>query len=56
LVHNHPSGDELPSTEDQLIASNLQQTGKILKIPVKDFVIIGKNWFSFFERECGEFD
>ena len=54
LVHNHPSGEEVPSTEDKLIAKNMQQTGRILKIPIMDFVIIGKGCFSFFERNMND--
>ena len=51
LVHNHPSGDPTPSTEDKLITKKLVSVGKLHQIPVRDHVIIGKGYFSFFESE-----
>jgi len=50
LVHNHPSGDPTPSTEDKLITNKLVQVGKFHQIPVLDHVIIGEGYFSFFEE------
>ena len=51
LVHNHPSGDPIPSTEDKLITNKLVQVGKLHQIPVWDAMIIGEGYFSFFEYE-----
>ena len=53
LVHNHPSGDQQPTREDHEITEEMVEVGRLMKIPLKDHVIIGKGWFSFFERDCG---
>ena len=41
FVHNHPSGDPVPSREDKLITERLVSTGEIIGIKVLDHVIIG---------------
>lgn len=41
LVHNHPSGDPSPSTDDISITSRLVEVGNLLGIRVVDHVIIG---------------
>ncbi len=41
LIHNHPSGDPAPSTEDLVITEQLVSAGRLLEIPVHDHVIIG---------------
>ncbi len=57
VVHNHPSGDPLPSASDEHLTTTLMESGKILKIPLLDHVIIGtkvgkrKPYFSF--RDAG---
>ena len=56
LVHNHPSGDQEPTKEDQKITDEMKQIGRIMKIPLKDHVIIGNGWYSFFEVERMEND
>ena len=43
LVHNHPSGDPEPSSEDKEITEKLAKTGDELGIKVLDHVIIGNN-------------
>jgi DNA repair protein RadC len=53
LVHNHPSGDQQPTKEDHKITEEMIEVGRLMQIPLKDHVIIGKGWFSFFERGCG---
>jgi DNA repair protein RadC len=52
LVHNHPSGDHQPTKEDHRITEEMIEAGRLMQIPLKDHVIIGKDWFSLFEREC----
>ncbi|MBE3518867.1 MAG: DNA repair protein RadC [Firmicutes bacterium] len=52
LVHNHPSGDPTPSSEDLEITRRLSEGGKLLGIAVLDHVIIGKGRYSSF-RESG---
>ncbi|MGE5396734.1 MAG: RadC family protein [Chitinophagales bacterium] len=41
LIHNHPSGDPTPSSEDIDITRRLLESGKILGIEVLDHIIIG---------------
>jgi len=45
LVHNHPSGDCEPSSEDVDLTRKLVEAGKIMSIPVLDHVIIGGNHY-----------
>jgi len=42
LIHNHPSGDVTPSSEDMRITKQLIEAGKIMDIKILDHVIIGK--------------
>ncbi len=47
LVHNHPSGDCTPSSEDKEVTKIITNAGDILGIKVLDHIIIGKeNYFS----------
>jgi DNA repair protein RadC len=47
-VHNHPSGDPMPSHNDEKITRDMVFIGKILQIGVLDHIIIGENkYFSF---------
>ena len=41
IVHNHPSGDSTPSTQDIRLTRNLVDAGKHMKIAVHDHVIVG---------------
>ena len=51
LVHNHPTGDPAPSTEDIAITRRLREAGDIMGIKVLDHIIIGDGEFvSFVER------
>lgn len=50
-VHNHPSGNPIPSKQDYDITNNLIEVGKILGVKVIDHIIIGKNnYYSFLEN------
>lgn len=50
VIHNHPSGDATPSTEDEKLTSILFEIGKIMNIPVVDHIVFGNNeYFSFYE-------
>lgn len=42
LVHNHPSGDPEPSTNDILITTSIIEAGKLFNIKILDHIIIGK--------------
>jgi DNA repair protein RadC len=47
LVHNHPSGDPTPSTEDREITVRLADAGSLLGVPVLDHVVIAeRGWAS----------
>ena len=48
LIHNHPSGEPVPSKEDRKVTSQLVKSGEVLGIPVLDHLIIaGRRYFSF---------
>lgn len=53
FVHNHPSGDPTPSSQDILVTKELVECGKLLKIGVIDHIIIGDGVFISL-REKGE--
>jgi DNA repair protein RadC len=42
LVHNHPSGDPMPSEADIRITRDLIRAGQLLKIEVLDHIILGQ--------------
>jgi len=46
LIHNHPSGNLEPSSEDIAITKKLVEAGKILNIEVLDHIIVGGNSFT----------
>lgn len=46
LVHNHPSGDCKPSSEDKKITKKLVEGGNLLGVNVLDHIVIGKDGFS----------
>lgn len=45
FVHNHPSGDPTPSSEDRRLTERLVEAGKILGIKVLDHVIVARGGF-----------
>lgn len=48
LVHNHPSGNLNPSTEDKKITNDLQKACEIMNITLLDHLIVTrKGFFSF---------
>jgi DNA repair protein RadC len=48
LVHNHPSGELIPSDADKDVTDRLIQVGLIVNVPVYDHLIITENsYFSF---------
>ena len=50
-VHNHPSGDPLPSNEDILITKKLKDLGEIHAIYLVDHLIVGNcRYYSFYEN------
>jgi len=50
-VHNHPSGDPEPSSEDLAITQRLRAAGELLGIPLVDHVVVADGgWVSLRER------
>lgn len=50
-VHNHPSGDPMPSEEDRRVTARLVTVGKEVGIELLDHIIIGHNrWVSMKEK------
>ena len=42
IVHNHPSGDTTPSSEDYALTKRLKEVGTILGIKVLDSIIVAR--------------
>jgi DNA repair protein RadC len=54
LVHNHPSGDPSPSTEDVAMTRQAVEAGHLLDIDVLDHLILGHGrYVSMKERGLG---
>lgn len=43
LLHNHPSGDTIPSQEDLMTTRRVIEAGKLIGIPLMDHIIVGSN-------------
>lgn len=58
IAHNHPSGNTVPSQQDKQITTSFCEAGKLLNIPLRDHLIIGrggfklKNYYSFHDNDC----
>lgn len=50
LVHNHPSGNIVPSHQDEDTTDRLIQVGLIMNVPVIDHIIITENSYYSFEE------
>ena len=48
LVHNHPSGDPMPSQEDLQITQRLREVGEVMGVHILDHLIIGKGRYISF--------
>ena len=42
-IHNHPSGNVLPSNDDLITTKVIKEASNLLNIPLIDHIIIGKN-------------
>lgn len=52
LIHNHPSGDPTPSTDDIHITTRIDKGAQILELELVDHIIIGDNkYYSFHENK-----
>ena len=48
-IHNHPSGDVMPSREDIYLTDTLVELGRVNGIPIVDHIIVGDNdYYSFY--------
>ena len=62
--HNHPSDNVTPSREDDHVAAELRAAGKILGIPMLDFIIVGagksvtgeERYYSYKEKQRAGLD
>ena len=45
VVHNHPSGDPTPSSEDLVLTRRLRAVGELVGIPILDHVIVAGDQF-----------
>ena len=52
LIHNHPSGELIPSKEDDLITDRIARAGQLLGIPLLDHVILSPagRYYSYDEQ------
>ena len=50
-VHNHPSGDPLPSDADISITRAIEECGKLTCIPLIDHIIVAKNSYISFRQK-----
>lgn len=50
LVHNHPSGNCYPSTEDKKTTERMRKAGELMNITMIDHIIIGDDYYSFQEN------
>lgn len=51
LLHNHPSGDPMPSREDILTTERIAKAGCLLGIPLSDHIILGQNSYISLKAE-----
>ena len=55
MVHNHPSGELVPSRQDVLITHRILELTELMGIRLADHVIVGgdnSQYFSFSEKSC----
>ncbi len=45
LLHNHPSGDPVPSKQDIVITKKIKEAGKLIEIDILDHIIIGNGCY-----------
>ncbi len=51
IIHNHPSGEVIPSKQDVELTNKLFEIGFLMGIPILDHIIIGKDkYYSFYEN------
>ena len=50
IVHNHPSGNTIPSSQDISITKKMWNACNLIGIPLADHIIIGNWYYSFYEN------
>lgn len=51
-MHNHPSGDVIPSVEDIELTKALVKVGQVANIPIIDHIVVSNtNYYSFYEND-----
>lgn len=53
VLHSHPSGDPLPSTDDHSLTRRLREAAEILGIPLVDHIIVGAEGKFFSYADSG---
>lgn len=53
LVHNHPSGDCVPSADDMRLTKKVQEAAKLMEIKFCDHIIIGRDSYYSFKEQDG---
>jgi DNA repair protein RadC len=56
LIHNHPSGDCTPSSEDAHVTRSIVEAGKMLDLEILDHIIIGQGRFTSLKAKRLGFD
>lgn len=51
LLHNHPSGDAMPSRQDILITEKIKEAGELVEISLVDHIIIGSGCYTSFKEK-----
>ena len=51
LMHNHPSGDPHPSSQDIAITRKIKEAGELMDIPLIDHIILGDNCYMSLKEE-----
>ena len=50
ILHNHPSGDPTPSTDDIKSTKRVKEASKIMGIRLLDHIIVGDEYFSMMKK------
>ncbi len=53
LVHNHPSGQLIPSLADKVLTAQIKEAGRLLDLPVQDHMIFTDDGYYSF-KDSGE--
>jgi len=52
MAHNHPSGNNKPSTQDKEVTKKIKEAGEIIDIKLIDHIIVTKEeYYSFREQD-----